>query len=51
MIQRSREGSGETSRKEKSLDLEVRIQELTNNCGHDDSLKTLEARPKVSRRI
>ncbi len=48
MIQGSREGLGETSSEEKSLDLEVCIQELTHNHGDDDSLEALEARPKVS---
>jgi hypothetical protein len=51
VIQGSREESGETSSEEKSLDIEVRIQELTDYCCDDDSLETLEARPKVSWQI
>ena len=48
VIQIACEDKSAKSRKAKSLDLEIPIQELTHNRDNDDSLEPPEARPKVS---
>jgi len=51
VIQSSREGTSETSIKAKSLDLEVRIQELTCGCRNNGPLESPQALPQMSFRV